>query len=1007
MPFAVRRFAGVVGFSVCALAASRASGQTVPWRIGRWNPDSFGNQRVVVQVPGTPDASVRVVIPWRRRDSDPAAKRWILTDNSNRRIANALALSLTRDSIDVVFQPVAGRGTYYLYYLPYVGTVKSNYPKISYPGPDSIWAAEWAITARRSAATLPRARVAAFEAVDSMSQRWPMEVPATESERAALQDRLTANTPFAVVVEDRSRPVRMRTDVPLIWTARGTGIVLLGPALHDEYYVFQLAVWTPVALDSIAVHYADARGRATRVAASAFSCINTSGVNWLGVAMAPVVKVAAGNIAPLWCGMMIPATGGADTLAVHAVVTAAGGRSVDVPFQVAVGSERVIHHGDDEPWRLSRLRWLNSQLGASGPPTPPYTAVRPIAGGYHILGRDLLVDAVGFPRQLRSFFSRDLALGPTAHPLLAHPLVLQVERSNGQVLPWQGGGVTATKSTTARQSFHAHGTQAGLDLDVHGDLDFDGNLEYHVALIATRTMAVRDVRLEVPIVAGTARYFMGMNLVGARAPASYHWTWDVTHNQDAFWIGDVDGGMQLTFKDEHYVRPLNTNFYQQSPLVMPRSWANDGHGSCTFAAQPGEYLASCGSGARTLAAHDTLWYNFRVLVTPFHPADTKTHFATRYYHAYVPVDTVRAAGANLVNVHHATAINPWLNYPFLRADAMRAYADSLHAAGMRLKIYYTVRELSNRAPEFWALRSLGTEVLAGGPGGGHSWLQEHVVDNYLPGWVVPKLRDVTLVTNGISRWHNYYVEGLQWLTEHAGVDGIYLDDVAFDRATMLRIRRVLAAHGTPGERIDLHSANQYDHNDGFASSANLYMEHFPFIDRLWFGEGFNYDSPPAYWLVEMSGLPFGLMGEMLEGGGNPWRGMLFGMTNRIPWTGGDPRELWKAWDAFGIVDAKMRGWWNPDAPVQTGRQDVLATSYVRANRTLVAVASWARDTTAVTLRINWRALHLDSTRVRITAPAITGFQPARTFRLGEPVPVAPGHGWLIRLDPFDARSRVR
>ena len=37
---------------------------------------------------------------------------------------------------------------------------------------------------------------------------------------------------------------------------------------------------------------------------------------------------------------------------------------------------------------------------------------------------------------------------------------------------------------------------------------------------------------------------------------------------------------------------------------------------------------------------------------------------------------------------------------------------------MKVKIYYTVRELTNRAPELWALRTLGDEVLADGPGGG-------------------------------------------------------------------------------------------------------------------------------------------------------------------------------------------------------------------------------------------------------------------------------------------------
>ena len=83
------------------------------------------------------------------------------------------------------------------------------------------------------------------------------------------------------------------------------------------------------------------------------------------------------------------------------------------------------------------------------------------------------------------------------------------------------------------------------------------------------------------------------------------------------------------------------------------------------------------------------------------------------------------------------------------------------------------------------------------------------------------------------------------------------------------------------------------------SPANKYMEHFPYINSLWFGEGYDYNESPDYWLVEISGIPFGLYGEMLEGGGNPWRGMVYGMTNRLGW-GGDPRPIWKFWDDFGI-----------------------------------------------------------------------------------------------------------
>ena len=49
------------------------------------------------------------------------------------------------------------------------------------------------------------------------------------------------------------------------------------------------------------------------------------------------------------------------------------------------------------------------------------------------------------------------------------------------------------------------------------------------------------------------------------------------------------------------------------------------------------------------------------------------------------------------------------------------------------------------------------------------------------------------------------------------------------------------------------------------------------------------------------------MGEMLQDGGNPWRGMIYGMTSRLPWAG-DPTHIWKVWDDFGIQGSRMIGY---------------------------------------------------------------------------------------------------
>ena len=181
------------------------------------------------------------------------------------------------------------------------------------------------------------------------------------------------------------------------------------------------------------------------------------------------------------------------------------------------------------------------------------------------------------------------------------------------------------------------------------------------------------------------------------------------------------------------------------------------------------------------------------------------------------------------------------------------------------------------------------------------------------------------------------------------------------------------------------------------SPANQFLELFPCIDSLWLGEGFNYNESPDYWLVEVSGIPYGLFGEMLQGGGNPWRGMVYGMTNRLGWSG-DPRPFWKLWDSFGIQDARMIGYWDASCPVKTGRDDVLATAYVRHGKTLVAIGSWAPHEVDFKLAIDFKALGLDPAKTTLYAPPIAGVQTRATFKPSDALKVDPGRGWLLILE---------
>ncbi|WP_317235365.1 glycoside hydrolase domain-containing protein [Niabella ginsengisoli] len=105
-------------------------------------------------------------------------------------------------------------------------------------------------------------------------------------------------------------------------------------------------------------------------------------------------------------------------------------------------------------------------------------------------------------------------------------------------------------------------TSPSLNMQVDATLEFDGFLSYTVRLIASQDIAIKDINFHIPVVPDFAKYFMGLGLKGGNRPDSVLWKWDVANkNQDGGWIGNVNAGLQFSLRDEHYVRPLNTNFY--------------------------------------------------------------------------------------------------------------------------------------------------------------------------------------------------------------------------------------------------------------------------------------------------------------------------------------------------------------------------------------------------------------------------------------------------------------
>ena len=972
--------------------------QAVPtdelYGVGIWNADSLGNHRVIVSVDKPADA-VLATIDWRRRDLNPEAKNLIVVDAATgERITNVCRFTIDRERGEVVFQPQTVPGEYYIYYLKNVMSGSPYYPTVNYPAFENTASADWVKKNKLSgkkAPALPAAKVVQFQAINELNSFYPMEVIATSNETARLLKEHPGEK-YILFTEDRKFPIRMTTDIPYKWIADNRHDFFNGQADKGEYYVFQLGVWAARSnVENLHVDFSALTNKATgeQIPASSFTCFNTEGTDVTGTVFEKNCSVDKGKVQALWVGTQLPEHLSAGTYQGTVTVSAANAESKTVQVSLNVSENVIANHGDNEPWRHSRLRWLNSQIGFDDEVIAPYTPLVMKDKTISCLGREIKLSDLGLPEHITSYFKETMTgIGTNGRSVLAAPMELAADGG-----AWENLNFEITKHKQGAIAWKALNQNSRFLMDLEGEMESDGNIAYKVTLVAREDASVEDVALRTHLASGVGRYMMGLGEKGGYCPNDLRWKWDVEKNQDAVWVGDVNAGIQIRLYDNKYERPLNTNFYHQKPLHMPVSWCNAGNGGIDIHNAADGTRINAYSGKRSVKKGDRLYYYFNLALTPFRPIDTDKQWRERYHHNYEFLDGIQKRGANVINIHHANAINPFINYPFLRTKEMKAYIDGAHARDMKVKIYNTVRELSNSCVEMFALRSLGNEIFSEGPGGGFSWLQEHLDQNYIGAWFVPGLKDAAIVNSGISRWHNYYLEGLDWLMKNVGIDGLYIDDLAFDRMTMKRIRKVMN-RTNPGAMIDLHSANQYNPKDGFANSANLYLEHFPYLDRLWFGEYFNYDFPPEFWLVEVSGIPYGLMGEMLEGGGNPWRGMLYGMTGRSPRVDNGP--LWKLWDSFGMQNSEMIGYWVKDNPVKTGSEKTLATVYSHmGDKALISLATWEDTDAKVKLSIDWAKLGLDPSKVTLHAPAIENFQQETTWKPGDEIVVPKGKGLLI------------
>ena len=339
---------------------------------------------------------MRVVIPWRRRDLEPEKKNVIVVDAATgERVANVLALAVDREYGDILFEPRTVPGDYYVYYMPYKSEGRKNYPNVKYDPPQATADPAWLaangllpdkLPALRPPSAFPRAAVVELQSADEFSAFTPMEMIAT-----AAETKVAPRGPSRLAVSPLPRrPDALHPHGRTTCRSAGppTGPRRDRPGRGGARRVFRLPdrrLGGPASRSPTSKSDSRTSSRPspriedgspaprTLIPAAAMTCFNKGGIDWDGSPFQKTVPVEKGKIQALWCGVQVPRDARPGVFNGTVTVAPKGLPETILAVELRVTADVLEDAGDGDPFRMTRLRWLDSTLAQDDDIVPPYT----------------------------------------------------------------------------------------------------------------------------------------------------------------------------------------------------------------------------------------------------------------------------------------------------------------------------------------------------------------------------------------------------------------------------------------------------------------------------------------------------------------------------------------------------------------------------------------------------------------------------------------------------------
>lgn len=705
------------------------------------------------------------------------------------------------------------------------------------------------------------------------------------------------------------------------------------------------------------------------------SCINTDIVDKFGNRKNQEIKLKKNVIQPLFFTVEVKEKGLEREKSELEIECESGKYIIKINFKI--NDLRVANHGYNDLWRLSRIKWLNSTLEQNDSLVKPFVSPKLDENTIEILGRKIELGENALPKQVYSFYDEAIEICTDVQKTL---FAKKCEFLVGDTKI--SGNLLDAKAYNNRVEANSKFENDDFVSEITSTIYYDGQVLYSLKIKPKKDFEVQNTALNIYVDKSCTSLMHGLGHKASKAE-NLTFKWDNDKQQDCIFMGGVNCGLRVKFKAENYVRPLINIFYKNLPLKTPNETCdNNSKGSICVNVFDDFAKISAQTGNFNFKKGEERHFAFEFHFTPFKPMDYEKMFGVRYFHnnamkdEYKDIDEAAKHGLNYVNFHQGNMIMPYINYPFYEVDRLKKAVQYADYKNIGIKLYYTEREHSNHMAETFVYKALGDEIVLRKKGVSHSWQKEKpqwLVDNFgediIPGWFVKYNKgkykgehDISFIVRPDTRLDNYYIEGLKWLIDNIGIKGIYIDDTSLDRTTLERAKKLL---DKVDGLIDMHMWNHEEKRAGDVSCLNLYCELLPFLDSIWLGEGFFYKKySPEYMLCEVSGIPYGVPGQMLQDGGDLYEGMLYGMNNRYGWGHKNAVDMYKVWDEFEIEESKMLGYWNGKNPILTDNENVLTTVYLKKDCALLSVYNFSNKKENFNFNINKELLGFDISKVQ-------------------------------------------